>query len=109
MASELGMVENIPIRTTGVKFEASFLILDVGNSYDMLLGRPWLRAAGGVHDWGTDELTIKRGNKKITLSTSVTEVPKASRPEEVYSAESDDLWGKLEACNIVPVATLDLN
>ena len=103
------MVENIPIRTAGVKFKASFLILDVGNSYDMLLGRPWLREAGAVHDWGTDKLTIKWGNKKVTISTSVAEVPKASRPEEVYIAKSNDLWGKLEACNIVPVATLDLN
>ena len=76
----LGMVENIPIRTAGVKFEASFLILNVGNSYDMLLGRrPWLRATRAVHDWGIDELTIKWGNKKIIISTSVTEVPKSQQ------------------------------
>ena len=34
----LGMVENVPIRIAGVKFEASFLILEVGDSYDMMLG-----------------------------------------------------------------------
>ena len=67
----LGMVENIPIRTAGVKFEASFLILEVGNSYHMLLGRPWLRAAGAVHDWGTDELTTIKWGVKLPMGGSL--------------------------------------
>lgn len=32
----LGMVENIPVKAGGLKFSASFLILDVGQSYSML-------------------------------------------------------------------------
>ena len=108
------MVQAVSIRVAGIKFEASFLILEVGDSYDMLQGRPWLRrpwlrATETVHVWGTDELTIKQGSKKVTITTAVTQVPKANRPEEVFIAESDDLWKKLEENNIVPVATLDLN
>ena len=36
----VGIVENVPIRVAGIKFETSFLILEVGDSYDVLLGRP---------------------------------------------------------------------
>ena len=65
--------------------------------------------AGAVHDWGTDELTIKRGAKEVTISTAITNIPKADRPEEVFLADSEDLWGRLVEGNIIPVATLDLN
>lgn len=58
ISEPLGMVDKVPIRVGGVKFEASFLFLDVGEAYNMLLGRPWLRTTNAVHDWGTDELTM---------------------------------------------------
>ena len=32
------MIENVPIRVGGVKFETLFLVLDVGEAYYMLLG-----------------------------------------------------------------------
>lgn len=109
ISEPLGMVEDVPIRVAGVKFEASFLILDVGNCYDMLLGRPWLRTAGAVHDWGTDELTMNLGTRKITISTLTTEVPKESRPGDIFVSEPQELWKKLAESNIVPIDTLDLN
>ena len=68
----------------------------------------WSHAAGAIHDWGTDELTIKQGTKRVTMSTATTSVPKADRPEEVFLAESNDLWKRLMDISIVPVATLDL-
>ena len=76
----VGMVENVPIRVARVNFETSFLILELGDSYDVLRGRPWLRTTGAIHDWGTDELTMKIGTKKVTVSTSSTTVPKKERP-----------------------------
>ena len=109
VSDPVGLVENIPIKVAGVKFETSFLVLEVGDSYDILLGRPWLRTAGAIHDWGTDELTMKVGTKKITVSTSSTTVPEKVRPEEIYWSEPQELWKKLEASNIVPLATVDLN
>ena len=66
ISEPLGMVDKVPIRVGGVKFETSFLILDVGEAYDMLLGRPWLRTANAVHDWGTDELTMQMGSRKVS-------------------------------------------
>jgi hypothetical protein len=33
----------------------------VDSSYSMLLGRPWLRDAKVVHDWGSNTITIQGG------------------------------------------------
>ena len=52
---------------------------------------------------------MKIGTKKITVSTSSTTVPEKVRPEEIYWSEPQELWKKLEASNIVPLATVDLN
>ena len=109
VSDPVGLVENIPIKVAGVKFETSFLVLEVGDSYDILLGRPWLRTSGAIHDWGTEELTMKVGTKKITVSTSSTTVPEKVKPEEIYWSKPQELWKKLEASNIVPLATVDLN
>lgn len=109
VSEPLGMVTQVPIRVGGVKFEASFLILDVGEAYDMLLGRPWLRAAGAVHDWGTDELTMQMGPKTVSISTRPVTVPVKCRPGQMYLAEPDQMWSKLKSSGIMPVATLDLN
>ena len=59
------------------------MVLDVGEAYEMLLGRPWLRAAGAVHDWGTGELTMKLKLKKVSIDTRPTTVPVACRPDQV--------------------------
>lgn len=64
----LGMVEDISVRAEGLKFFVSFLILDVGNSYSMLLGRPWLRLANALHDWKLNTLTIRNNHKSVVLS-----------------------------------------
>lgn len=47
----LGLVENIPIKARGMNFFVSFLIWDVGNYYNMLLGRLWLCITNALHDW----------------------------------------------------------
>ncbi|MCO5580583.1 hypothetical protein L7F22_034453 [Adiantum nelumboides] len=109
VTNSLGLVEEVSIRRAGVKFETSFLVLKVGKSYYIRLGRPWLRAAGVVHDWETDELTMKTGNKRVTVSTSTTRIPGASRLGEILMTETQELWEKLEAINIVSMETLDLN
>ena len=43
----------------GVQIWTSFLVLEVGDAYDMLLDRPWLRAVGVVHDCKTNQLTMQ--------------------------------------------------
>lgn len=109
IAEPLGMVDQVPIRVGGVKFETAFMVLDVGEAYEMLLGRPWLKAAGAVHDWDTGELTMKLKSKKLFIDTRPTTVPVAYRPDQVYIAEPAQLIAKLNLTGIMPVATLDLN
>lgn len=85
------------------------MVLDVGEAYEMLLGRPWLRAAGSVHDWGTSELTMQLKSKKMSIDTRPTIVPIAYRPDEMYIAESAQIITKLKSTGIMPIVTLDLN
>ena len=44
------MVIDVPIRVARIKFQATFLVLEVKDAYDMLLGKPWLRAAVTIHE-----------------------------------------------------------
>ena len=66
----LGMIENIPVKAGGFKFSASFLLLDVGDSYGMLLGRPWLRVANALHDWQLNTVTLRSRGKSAVLQTN---------------------------------------
>ena len=45
------MVEDVPMRVACVDFATSFLVFDVEDSYDMMLGRPWLlQATKALHN-----------------------------------------------------------
>ena len=55
----LGLVEDVELRIEGARFATSFLILDVGTLYLMLLGRPWLKMVKAVHDWTTGVITME--------------------------------------------------
>ena len=109
VAEPQGLVEDVPIRVGGVRFNTSFLVLDVGEAYDMLLGRPWLRAAGAVHDWKTDKLKMQDSKRTVVISTALAEIPKSRRPGDIYIAEASDIWKKLEANLIIPMTVVDLN
>ena len=61
-----GLVEDKKLRIEGARFTTSFLILDVGTLYSMLLGRPWLKMAKALHtgpqeslQWNTNPDTWK--------------------------------------------------
>ena len=84
IAKPLGMVNQVPIRVGGVEFETTFIILNIGEAYDMLLGRPWLRAAGAVHDWGADKLAIELNSRKVSIDTRPATVPVSNRPGLMY-------------------------
>lgn len=74
VSEPLGMVDQVPIRVGGVRFETDFMVLEVGEAYEMLLGRPCLRAARAIHDWGTEELTMQLKNKKVSIDTRPTTI-----------------------------------
>ena len=54
-----------------MKFEIATVILrmeDISGPYPLLLGRPWLRQARVKQDWQSDQITIRKGKKKLKLS-----------------------------------------
>ena len=81
----LGLVESIQVKAGGAKFLESFLVLDVGEAYNMLLGRPWLKVAEAVHDWTTNTITLKSKGRKMVLSIESKKVEETQQTSSYYS------------------------
>ena len=89
----LGLLENVVIKTCGIKFEHTFAIVDFGQdpSYEVILGRPFMRQLMVLEDWGYDYLYLRhedvttRVNLKDHTFRDVTRTP----VEEFESATSD--------------------
>jgi hypothetical protein len=68
----VGLIKDLKIYVHDIPYITTFIVLHnnvVDFSYSMLLGRPWLRDAKVVHDWGSNIVTIQ-GNgivKTITI------------------------------------------
>lgn len=105
----LGMVDQVPIQVWGVKFETAFMVLDVGEAYEMLVGRPRLRAVRAVHDLGTKELTMQLKSKNMSIDIAPTTILVAYRPGQLYIAEPAQVLTKLKTIGIVSIGMLDLN
>jgi hypothetical protein len=58
----LGIVPNIRIKIHGILYIVTFMVMNnkaIDPTHYMLLGRPCLRDAKVIHDWGTNMVTIK--------------------------------------------------
>ena len=57
----LGMLENVLVESCGVKYVHSFAIVDFGQdpSYEVILGRPFMRQLQVIQDWGFDYLYLR--------------------------------------------------
>jgi hypothetical protein len=61
------LIRDVRIHIHTIPYLITLIVIDcstVKSDYTMLLGRPWLRHAKVVHDWGNNEVTIK-GNGTI--------------------------------------------
>jgi len=59
----MGLIKNLKIYVHGIPYITTFTIFQnnvVDYNYSMLLGRPWLKDAKIVHDWGNNIVTIQR-------------------------------------------------
>ena len=66
----VGVVKDLKVKTFGITYHVWFVVMDIKNpidSYDIILGRPFLRTAGVVHDWSSNTLYLRK-------DTSVTKV-----------------------------------
>ena len=81
------------MKSCGIEFEHTFAIVDFGQdpSYEVILGRPFMRQMMALEDWGNDYLYLRhedvttRINFKDHTFSDVTQTP----VEEFESATSD--------------------
>ena len=86
----VGVVKDLKVKTLGLTYHVWFVVMDFKNpidSYDIILGRPFLRAVGVVHDWSSNTLYLRK-------DASVTKVDLTmwkSRPlgGNLFAAESE--------------------
>ena len=51
------VVKNLKVKTFGQTYKVWFVVMDFGSqsdSYDIILGRPYMHTAGMIHDWLTN-------------------------------------------------------
>ena len=68
------VVKDLKVKTLGLTYHVWFMVMDFKNpidSYDIILGRPFLRAVGVVHDWSSNTLYLKKDASvtKVDLTT----------------------------------------
>ena len=82
----LGMLENVLVESCRVKYVHSFAIVDFGQdpSYEVILGRPFMRQLQVIQDWGLDYLYLRPDN----LTTRVNLVDYTYR--DVITTPMDD-------------------
>ena len=94
LENPVGLLENIIVTSCGIEYEHTFAIVDFGQntSYEVILGRPFMRQFQMVQDWGYNylylrhETAITRVNLKNHTHRDVTHMPM----EEFDSASSEN-------------------
>ena len=69
----LRLMEGVSITTCGIKFVHNFTMVDFGkkNSYDIILGRSFMRKIRLIQDWGTNHLYYLRQTNAITRVSTI--------------------------------------
>jgi hypothetical protein len=70
IAKLLGLTKDLKILVHGVPYVVTFTIIqnnELGSSYSMLLGHPWLRDVKVSHDWGNNTNIIQGTDTIITI------------------------------------------
>ena len=70
----VGVVKDLKVKTFGITYHVWFVVLDFKNpidSYDIILGRPFLRSIGTGHDWSSNTLYLRKDTSvtKVNLTT----------------------------------------
>ncbi|KAG6552933.1 hypothetical protein Mapa_005466 [Marchantia paleacea] len=88
----IGVVDKVVVSVMGVQTLLSFQVLEEA-SYDLLLGRPWLRAVRTTDRWHKGYLRIgpKNHRVKVPLTSGGGAVSDSDRPTSDYSeSESEE-------------------
>ncbi len=86
----MGLIKDLKIYVHGIPYITMFIVLQnnvVDFSYSMLLGKPWLRDAKMVDDWGSNIVTIQ-GNGIIRTITIIKHLGgELKRPKKLLCYE----------------------
>jgi hypothetical protein len=58
------------VKVGKVGARSSFEVFDCGDAFDVILGKPWLKAVKAKHDYSTDEITISHNGESDIISNS---------------------------------------
>ena len=63
-------MEGIIITTCGIKFTHTFAVVDFGRktTYELILGRPFMRQSKLIQDWGKNHLYLKHTHALIRVN-----------------------------------------
>jgi hypothetical protein len=64
-----------------------FEVFDCQGAFDVILGKPWLRAVKAIHDYDTDEITISHKGSQQTITNSL--LPQPTPIHTVTNSEPD--------------------
>ena len=79
-----GIIRDVRLDVGGIVIWTTLTVIDMvstKDSYNLLLGRPWLKEAQAQHDWHLNKLTFTQKGNKVKISTQRTPAsPPAKRP-----------------------------
>ncbi|KAJ6522903.1 hypothetical protein B0H19DRAFT_875381, partial [Mycena capillaripes] len=55
------------VQVGGVRVRAWFEVFDCAGAFDVILGKPWLHAVQGIHDYGEDTIHIRAGDGEAVI------------------------------------------
>ena len=66
-----GLIKHAKVRVGGMDYLVNLVVITMQTptpeSYQVLLGRPWLKDAKVKHDWNRDRISLKKGKKKVYI------------------------------------------
>lgn len=73
------------VRVGNVGSPSWFEIFECDGAFDVILGKPWLKAVKAIHDYSTDEITITYDGDKDTIPNS------AAHPDDKIQSIAEPL------------------
>ena len=78
-----GLIRHAKVKVGGMDYLVNLVVITMQtptqDSYQVLLGRPWLRDAKVKHDWNRDIISLKKGKKKVYIEFGQNKTTKIAR------------------------------
>jgi len=84
---------------------SSFEVFDCGDTFDVILGKPWLKAVKATHDYSTDEITISHNGESDIILNAV--IHPTTDHTQISSDHVDETPSKTPATIVDTIAESD--